>query len=658
MDLKLFLADCISKSAFLGNYPTEQLLSQFYGYMDVNKIDEDMSKEEVFTSGFYTSYNVCANIEDLSKTPDKYFIPPGVEVQLPMEDGVYDKYQVFDAPNHSSGVQAVIIAEHVQDMCDELDRRGYTDVSDITVDAVKEVAGNLFAVDLVPVPTKSFYYEKDLDNVTKIIRDDVLSTLGVTAGSKVAVIGGDKSSSSGRKRPYRLDSFYYKDKKMYNLGATLRRKRGISGHDYHSENVNELLEQIKLDNYDCFTFNYCDYVEDLEIVFEYFKNQGVPGYGIYIDPDYNDENICTQQEFSNDIMSYKIDTNKMDKYGVQVLTAPVEGFVHFCTTHGFVLEKMLSDTKYYQGIKFSEYVYNRSKNGYAKLRKYVGFRSLEHFKIYMTDESINVIGRMYLISDIGIYEDYNTEIKTTIVKNKIITIDGKDLPVRLSIDDGVVLSYVVQKEEIKFVDVDIPFNFYARVLYLEKRGLNTVYGLNIFRDRNEQPLIDTYSKYIFPYTHRFEDEPYKCGLSFIKILKLRNMDLCVKPKELVDSVVCDLKGVGYNPKLKKLCYNDLGKSYIIADANRNFKKLTRVTFLDSEGTGNYKMYYSDVGEFCIFGSNLVFEGTIVKQLHEKMAEFGIADDNEDKREFVFGTMQDIEGFDQILNDLNAMGFIT
>jgi len=620
MSVEDLIKDCISKSAFLKTYPVDQLLNGFYDYMNNSITDENMEDEKVFNSGFYSGYNICANIEDMTNQPEKYFIEEGQDIQIPMEEGSYDKYQIFEAPNHSSGIQATIVAEHLQDMYDDLTSMKINDVSDITVDVVRNVAGNLFSVDLIPKPTRSFYREKDLDIVTKIIRDDVLMNLGIKVGSSVAVIGGDKSSASGRRRSYTLDCYYYQDPKMYYVGRGLRKDRKISGQDYLSNTLEEMLDEIKKHKYDCFTFNYCDYLDDMSDILDYFKSQNIPGYGIFIDPDYNDEDICSTQEPRDHVEGYILDTNKMDKYGVQVVTAPVERFVHFCTTHGFVWEKMMHDTCYIQGIKFSEYVFNRGRQGHKKLKDYIGYKSLNHFKIFVTMESVGIIKQLYLRSEINIQKDYCDVIKNVKVENNKLIIDNKEICVLIPAPSGTVVSYI--KSDIdgiaKFVDIDLPFNFYSRVLFLERCGLKTVYYENTLDPGLDGSLKNIFDKYIFPYNHNFSDFPYRSSDSLIEIIKYRELDFKLKQKDLFESLVCNLVGVGYNPQTKKLTYNDRGRSYILLDQECKFKKLKRVSFIEIPDDKEYKMILSEKGDFCVFGSNLVFSGVPIEGYFESL----------------------------------------
>jgi len=630
MDVKKLIQDCVAKSKFLTNYPSGQLFDTFFAYIEGNVVDDDMGDPDVFNSGFYSGYSVSANIKNMKEKGSEYFLPTGVETQIPIQEGTYDNYTVFNAPNKSPGVRGTVYAEHIQDMYDDIhDKFDCKDVSDITVEVVNSVAKNIFAVDMIPVPTKSFYGEKDLDYSVKLAREDIFETLGVVVGSRVAVLGGDKSSASGRSRPYILDCYYYDDLKNFKQGSFARNDRSLPGNDYHFQSVDLMLEELKKTKYDCFTFNYNDSVDLYGDIFAWFEDQNIPGYGIYIDPDYNDLDVCDVEVYKDDIKLYRLDNNKMSKYGLQVKTKPDNGFVHFCTSHGFIYEKIQEDNSWFRGIKLGHYIYNRFKGGKRAFEKFLGYSSTMHYRIFFTNRAFDKLSFMYLESDIKVDEDYSSLLHDAVVTMTQITLNEVDfIPIYSGLPVGAKLIYVCDSgyENIRFVDINLDIPFYSRILMLEKSGLPTIYRTS----ENRSEFVKSLGYYLFPSGHKFCDEPWKVA-DFIKgLFDLKSIVFDRSKEKFADGVVVVLHGIGYDPQNKVLVYSDLGESFMVFDPHKRVraKGVYRCTFVQ-DVEEDYTLVISDKGDYCVFGCNLVFFGKPVKNYSDCVfSEVFVEDENE------------------------------
>jgi hypothetical protein len=673
MDIRSLINDCLAKSSFLDKFPHGQLLDGFFSYMDASTVSEDMNDESVFNSGFYSGYSISADIKDMRNDPEGYFLPLGEDIQIPIEEGTCDKFEVFDAPNHSVGVRGTVFAEHIQNLFDDIHSK-YTinDVSDITADVIKETAGNLFAVDIIPVPSKSFFGEKDLDTVVKMSREDILETLGVTVGDKVAVIGGDKSSASGRKRKYILDSYYYQDKKNYKSGVFARQDRVLPGDDYYYEDLDLMISDLSKRQYVAFTFNYCDDIESFGPLFAYFRSMGIPGYGLYIDPDYNDKDLCTVETYDDNVYNYNLDVNKMRKFGLQVKTLPDDGQVHFCTSHGYIYEKMLDDSEYIKGIKLSDYIYNCHKRGKSDFTRFVGYKSTMHYKVFFTSEVFDKMSCIYLESEVPVDEDAITSLLSVRVESGLVNINGENLPLWLPFPDGVQMLYRYDKDKnIKFVDIDIDTSFFTRVMIMERYGFKTIY--KDIKERS-QDLRDEVGFYLYPYNHKFCSEPWKLHESISKYVNLELLKRTPTKKDLAEGMSVYLKGIGYDPQFKCLVYSELGESFMILDREHKIlnKNVYRVSFLQNNEDEEYSMVESKKGDFCVFGCNLVFYGKPVDKLEDSM--FGevrkhvskVKKQNEkldpgdlkfikSKEEEVVKEIDELELFDKIINQFNNVG---
>jgi hypothetical protein len=428
-----------------------------------DEVFEDLEKQ-TFKKGVYNSWVINGNLkstksrQDLFTKDEKHVVEQ--VIQCEPDFSLTDVKHVQE----TNALATVMFAKQFQHVYFDMIKGGASKLTDFLPDNVKRYSKGLNSFEFLISPSVGMFDEIPVVDYHRECVNRVIESV-IEEGDKILFIGGDGGSASKRRRKsYQIDASYFTDIKYSNACDT-RMSMGVDGKDYHIPI--DKYRTTELSFYKQYKIIFLNYIGDEELfdaLSERLMDTDILVCGFHLDPDVgllkDDVKFFDSYESLNDYAK-SYDMRKIrDRYKILGLTK--QHVAVFCD-HSVWLDRLPPRGRNdYMVINKELLGYKMGVKRKAVNSKHSTFRVLKNknpFQYMMSFSTSFLTPESYR----------NTVVEYVVKSHKLYDKEDVLLLGYIGLDDCHLQGYYDEKDDMfKFIDCDLPYNFWNRRVEMQK----------------------------------------------------------------------------------------------------------------------------------------------------------------------------------------------
>jgi len=447
-----------------------------------------------------------------------------------------------------TGHQGVTLANELCKVKEELLEEGH-DLSLLEPGIVKAKMGPYSIIDNFRCPQVESHVDIDMIAIYKRTYAEFLDSV-IQNGENILYIEGDFGAAGMRRLDHVADCLYFDEGQMLR-SKNNRKLNSTQGEDFYYD-IDDVAWKEKVASYTVVVHNFLfgDLYDDLKEIQKGNKKMNLIGMGMF--PDVSDTEIYIPQKKQAFLESFSIEETKANKYGLQVLY------------EGPFMYAVYIDHGRYWDFKPHSYDIMIPFVDLNTWRERRCFRAFRHFGVCISGP-LKVLYDMKYLFPCGTV-DYRK------IKNEEIVVGDKTIHLA-GIPDGNIM--LLNGMPIDFEDNTRPY--WLRRHMLKMAGV-------IFEDGDSDEM-----------NYQIIDS---CAL-YDCVVPLEEYELLQEIKEKPIKPYIEVKGVGWNPVIRKLVYDPYSTSIATPyDSTQDDSVKIRISVLEEDG--KMRLVEDSLGTFSLF----------------------------------------------------------